>query len=84
MTTTCFDHEKLVAKGKCTWKQTQGGKEILHETVSLLVGLIKSISPDRLGEGPLAYRASTGTQEQEQEQEQAIALADVSAEKGPS
>jgi len=44
----------LVAKGKGTVAQTQGGKEILHETVSLLVGLIKSLSPDRLGEEPLA------------------------------
>jgi hypothetical protein len=47
MTKTCFDHEKLVAKGKCTVEQTQGGKEILHETVSLLVGLIKNLA-DRL------------------------------------
>jgi hypothetical protein len=70
MTETYFDHEKLAAKGKCTGEQTRGGQEILHETVSLLVSLIKSISPRRLGEGSLAYRASTGTQEQEQEQEQ--------------
>src|SRR6266705_4270912 len=36
----CLD--VLVAKGKCTGEQTQPGKEILHETVSLLVGLIRS------------------------------------------
>jgi len=49
----------LVAKGKCSVEQIQGGKEILHETVSLLVGLIRSISPDRLGEEPFGYRTST-------------------------
>jgi four helix bundle protein len=53
----CLD--VLVAKGKCSVEQIQGGKEILHETVSLLVGLIRSISPDRLGEEPLTYRTST-------------------------
>src|SRR5580765_681513 len=36
----CLD--VLVAKGKCSVEQIQGGKEILHETVSLLVGLIRS------------------------------------------
>lgn len=53
----CLD--VLVAKGKCSIEQIQGGKEILYETVSLLVGLIRSISPDRLGEEPFAYRTST-------------------------
>lgn len=53
----CLD--VLVAKGKSTADQIQGGKAILHETVSLLVGLIRSISPDRLGEEPLPYRTST-------------------------
>jgi len=52
----CLD--VLVAKGKCTVEQTQPGKEILHETVSLLVGLIRSIDPDRLGEEPGEYRTS--------------------------
>jgi hypothetical protein len=37
-----FDHEKLVA----------------YETVCLLVGLIRSISPERLGEEALPYRTS--------------------------
>src|SRR5438093_781300 len=36
-----FDHEKLVAHQ--------------HETVSLLIGLGKSISPDRLGEQAVEY-----------------------------
>ena len=53
----CLD--VLVAKGKCSVEEIQGGKEILHETVSLLVGLIRSISPDRLGEEPFGYRTST-------------------------
>ena len=53
----CLD--VLVAKGKCTIDQIQSGKAILHETVSLLIGLVKSISPDRLGEEPLPYQTST-------------------------
>ena len=53
----CLD--VLVAKGKGTAEETQKGKEILHETVSLLVGLIRSIAPDRLGEEPIEYRTST-------------------------
>ena len=61
----------LVAKGKWSVEQIQSGKQVLHETVSLLVGLIKSIAPDRLGEEALAYRTSAEQgQEQEQEQEQ--------------
>jgi hypothetical protein len=39
---------------------------MLHETVSLLIGLIKSLSPDRLGEELPPYRTSEG-QEHEQE-----------------
>jgi four helix bundle protein len=61
----CLD--VLVAKGKCTVDQIRSGKAILHETVSLLVGLIKSISPDRLGEESLPYRAAAGMEEEEQE-----------------
>ena len=53
----CLD--VLVAKGKCTAEQIQSGKETLQETVSLLVGLIKSISPDRLGEETVEYRMET-------------------------
>ena len=59
-----------MAKGKSSVEQIQVGKEILHETVSLLVGLIRSISFDRLGEESLGYRTSTESSEQEQEQEQ--------------
>jgi len=57
----CLD--VLVAKGKCTVDQVQDGKALLQEIVSLLIGLIKSLSPDRLGEEPLSYRV--GEQEQE-------------------
>ncbi len=49
----CLD--VLVAKGRCTVEEIQKGKGILHETVNLLVGLIKSISPDRLREEPPPY-----------------------------
>ena len=57
----CLD--VLVAKGKCTADQVQSGKALLHEVVSLLIGLIKSFSPDRLGEEPVPYRTSEGEQE---------------------
>ena len=50
----CLD--VLVAKGKCTIEEIQSGKELLHEVVSLLVGLIRSIAPNRLGEESPAYR----------------------------
>jgi hypothetical protein len=33
------------------------GKEILHKIVSMLVGLIRSNSADRLYETPVSYRA---------------------------
>jgi four helix bundle protein len=49
----CLD--VLVAKGECTPDQVQDGKAVLHEVVSLLVGLIRSISPDRLGEESAPY-----------------------------
>jgi hypothetical protein len=45
-----FDHEKL--------DHVREGKAVLHETVCLLVGLIKSRSPERLGEEPLPDRTS--------------------------
>jgi four helix bundle protein len=44
----CLD--VLVAKGRCTTDQIQDGKAILHEVVSLLIGLIRRLLPDRLGE----------------------------------
>jgi four helix bundle protein len=50
----CLD--VLVAKGRCSEEEVERGKEVLRETVSLLVGLIKSVSPDRLGEDPVEYR----------------------------
>jgi len=51
----CLD--VLVAKGRCTLDQIQRGKAILHETVCLVVGLIKSLAPDRLQEEQLPYGA---------------------------
>jgi four helix bundle protein len=44
----CLD--VLVAKGQCTADQIQSGKGLLYETVCLVVGLIKSLAPDRLHE----------------------------------
>ncbi len=60
----CLD--VLVAKRACTAGQVQKGKLLLHEVVSLLIGLIRGLSPDRLGEEPLPYGGLEG-QEQEQE-----------------
>ena len=54
----CLD--VLVAKRACTADQVQKGKILLLEIVSLLIGLIKRLSPDRLGEEPLPYRTSEG------------------------
>jgi hypothetical protein len=48
-------HGNVVAKGKCIGEQIQSGKAILHETVSLVVGLIRSISPDCLHEKATPY-----------------------------
>jgi four helix bundle protein len=59
----CLD--VLIAKGRCTTEETQKGKELLRETVSLLVGLVRSIAPNRLGEDPIEYRTSTEGSEQE-------------------
>jgi four helix bundle protein len=60
----CLD--VLVAKGKCVAEQIAAGKQILVEVVSLLIGLTRSISPNRLGEEPVAYgKAQTQTSEQE-------------------
>jgi four helix bundle protein len=57
----CLD--VLVAKGKCNAEQVQSGKELIHETVSLLVGLIRSIAPARLGEESVEYRTAPGETE---------------------
>lgn len=57
----CLD--VLVARGLCTAERIQAGKGLLGEVVSLLIGLVRSISPDRLGEEPLGYRTGEGEQE---------------------
>ena len=62
----CLD--VLVAKGECTAEETRSGKQMLLETVSLIVGLVKKIAPERLGEEPAEYRTGQG-QEQEQGQD---------------
>jgi four helix bundle protein len=49
----CLD--VLVAKSKCTSEQIQSGKELLIEIVSLLIRLIRTISPDRLREESVEY-----------------------------
>ena len=54
----CLD--VLVAKGKSALNRTEEGKRLLSETVSLLIGLCKSVSPDRLGEEAPAYGRSAG------------------------
>ena len=43
----CLD--VLVAKRKCSSEAIEPGKRLLHEVVSLLVGLGKSVDPDRFG-----------------------------------
>lgn len=55
----CLD--ALVAKGKFVEEDMRRGKENLREIVSMLVGLIRSNSPDRLHEEPVAYE--TGKEE---------------------
>ena len=52
----CLD--VLVAKGRCTTEQIRRGKELLNETVSLVMGLVKSIAPERIREEPPAYGSS--------------------------
>ena len=54
----------LVAKGICSQDQVAEGKALLHDEVSLLVGLIRRIAPDRLGEEGVPYRTSNDSQEQ--------------------
>lgn len=64
----CLD--VLVAKGRCTEEQIGEGKQILREVISLLVGLTKSIAPDRLGEDAVAYVISRTDGRQEQKERQ--------------
>lgn len=54
----CLD--VLVAKGKFARERTEKGKQLLSETVSLLIGLSKSIAPHRLGEETPPYGTSGG------------------------
>jgi four helix bundle protein len=58
----CLD--VLVAKARCAPQQIVAGKQILVEVVSLLIGLTRSISPDRLGEDVVVY-GQRQTSEQE-------------------
>jgi four helix bundle protein len=51
----CLD--VLVAKHKFSSEEMHDGKETLRGIVSMLVGLIRSNSPDRLHEEPAAYHA---------------------------
>ncbi len=57
---TCF---ALGSWSRCAVQLTEQeivpGKEILQSVVSMLVGLIKSNSPDRLHEEPTEYRVRT-------------------------
>ena len=49
----------LVAKGQLAEQEIVPGKEILQSVVSMLVGLIRSNSADRLYEEPTEYRVRT-------------------------
>lgn len=53
----CLD--VLVAKGRCTIEEVQGGKEIIREVVSMVIGLIRRLDPGRLGENATEYRVRT-------------------------
>ena len=52
----CLD--VMVAKRKCSSEEIEPGKRLLQEVVSLLVGLGKSVDPDRFGEEPGPYYSS--------------------------
>lgn len=51
----CLD--VLVAKSRATEAEVEPGKQLLRRVVSLLVGLIRSNSPDRFREDEVPYRA---------------------------
>ncbi len=53
----CLD--VLVAKGRATEAEVEPGKQLLRRVVSLLVGLIRSNSPDRFREDEVPYRVGT-------------------------
>jgi four helix bundle protein len=46
----------LAIKGSIDQKELAQGKELLQKIISMLVGLIRSNSPDRLHENPVSYR----------------------------
>ena len=50
----CLD--VLVAKGRAAEAEIDPGKQLLRRVVSLLVGLIRSNSPDRFREDEVPYR----------------------------
>ena len=71
----CRFLDVLVAKGQCTADQIQSAQRaschILPETVCVVVGLIKSLAPDRLHEEQAAYGSpagATGGREEEEEE----------------
>jgi four helix bundle protein len=49
----------IVAKKKATASQVEAGKKSLHRIVSMLVGLIRSNSSERLHEDVVEYRAGS-------------------------
>jgi four helix bundle protein len=59
----CLD--VMVAKGRATTEQADPGKAILLSIVSMLFGLIRSNSTDRLHEEAVSYRISPKGKEQE-------------------
>jgi four helix bundle protein len=63
----CLD--VLVAKRRCTAEEIPKGKEILSEIVALLVGLIRSVAPDRLSKAVANRRVKDQAQERDQERE---------------
>lgn len=59
----CLD--VMVAKGRATTERVDSGKAILLSIVSMLFGLIRSNSTNRLHEDAVNYRVSTMGKEQE-------------------
>lgn len=51
--------------GEITESECSAGKEILRQVVSMLVGLIRSNSPDRLHESSPEYRVTISSKDQE-------------------
>jgi four helix bundle protein len=52
----CLD--VLVAKERCVAEEVQPGKALLREVVSLVIGRVRSLAPERLGEEAVEYRVS--------------------------